>query len=146
MYNASIVHLLQPTLNRLGDELRTVVAANVLRHATHREQLRQRVDHVLARDAPIHLQSQALPRVLIDDLQPLQRAALGRAIEHEVPAPHVVLVLRPPLDAAILTLSQTSSFSLLLRHFQPFPTPQPIDPRVAGLPDSPDAIAHAIRR
>ena len=37
--------------------------------------LRQDVDHVDGRHRPIHLQGQALPRVLIDQAEPLERPA-----------------------------------------------------------------------
>ena len=118
----------QPPPNRLGDELRPVVAADVLRHATDAEQLRQHVDHLLGRDAAIHLQRQAFPGVLVHDRQPLQRPAVGGPIVDEVPGPHVVLVLRLSTNATVLAMAQTPSFSLFLWHFQPFLNPKPIDP------------------
>ena len=57
-----------------------------------------------------------------------------RVIEHKVPAPNVVFVLGPTMMAAVLALPESPLFPLLLRHFQPLPTPQPIHPRVAGRP------------
>lgn len=115
--------LLRPLLNRSGDELGTIVAANVFWHAPHGEQLCERVDHVFTRDAAGHLQRQALPRKLIDDRQPLERRAALGPIEHEVPAPDVIFVFSLPSMAAVLAAAQTSTFSLLLWHFQSFPTP-----------------------
>jgi hypothetical protein len=56
----------------------------VPRHAPHRKELRERVDHVFARDAAVHLQGQALPRVLVLDREPLQWAAAGGPIETEL--------------------------------------------------------------
>jgi len=79
-------------------------------------------------------QRQALPRVLIHQRQPFQRAAVRRPIKHEIPTPDVILVFRSPLMASILAASQRSPFSPFARHFQPFPTPQAIQPRIAGPP------------
>src|SRR5436309_11168934 len=36
--------------------------------------------------------------------------------------------------ASIFAVAKTSAFSLLLRHFQSLPTPQPVNPRSAGTP------------
>src|SRR5690606_15478562 len=66
--------------------------------------------------------------------QPLQQAAARCPIEHKVPRPDVVLLLGPEQAAAILAASQTPAFPLLLRHFQPFSTPQAIHTGVARLP------------
>jgi hypothetical protein len=60
-------HLREPALDRPGDELGTVVAADMLGHAAHGEQLGQCVDDVLAGDAAIDLEAQTLPCVFIDD-------------------------------------------------------------------------------
>src|ERR1700735_2367828 len=84
----------------------------------------QRVDHVLARDAAVDLQGQALPRMLVDDRQPFELAPARRVVEHEVPGPNVILGLGASANAAVLTLPESSLFPLLLRHFQPFPTPK----------------------
>ncbi len=51
-------HFLKPMLDRPRDELGAIVAANASRNTTHREQLRQRVDHILAGKAPIHPERQ----------------------------------------------------------------------------------------
>jgi hypothetical protein len=64
----------------VGNEVRTVVAADVLRHAAHGEELREGIDHVGARDPAIGLQHQALPRELIDHREPLDLAATRGAI------------------------------------------------------------------
>ena len=65
--------LLAVTTDRRGDELRPIVAANVLRHATREEQVRQNIEHAIRRDAAIHFQRQALARVFVGDRKPLQR-------------------------------------------------------------------------
>ncbi len=62
----------QPSPKCIGDELRTVVTANVTRHSSHRDQLGQRIDHVLAGDASSHLEDETFAGVFIDDRQLLQ--------------------------------------------------------------------------
>jgi hypothetical protein len=50
-------------------------------------------------------------------------------VEHEVPTPDMVLVLRSTVNTAVLPESP-----LFHRHFEPFPRPETVHPRVAGLP------------
>jgi hypothetical protein len=120
--------------DHLRDEFRAVVRTNALRHAAHREELGQRVDHVLTRDATVDLQRQAFPRVLVDDREPLELASARRVIKHEVPTPDVVLALGAAVNAAILTVPESSFFPLFHGHFQTFSTPEPVDPGVAESP------------
>src|SRR5205085_3036648 len=61
-------------------------------------------------------------------------AATRGPIEHKVPTPDVVLVFRSSQLTTVDAHPQTPAFSLLARHFQPFPAAQSIDPRVAGPP------------
>ncbi|EAQ80596.1 putative hydrolase [Blastopirellula marina DSM 3645] len=68
----------QPGLDRAGDKLWAVVAANPLRRAMHREQLGERIDRVFAGNAAANLDRQALPRVLIHDVQKADRPAIDR--------------------------------------------------------------------
>src|ERR1700722_9754931 len=128
------IHPTQPAPDCSRDELGAVVRADTLRHAAHPKQLGQRVDHILARDAASHLQGQTFARILIHDRQPLELAPARRVIEHKVPAPHVISVLRSAMNTAVLTLPESSLFPLFYRHFQPFPTPQTIDTCVARSP------------
>ena len=72
---------------------------------------RQHVEHILGRHAAIHLQRQALARVLVHDRQPLERTTVGRAIEHEVPGPNVVLVLGAAPNATACRYCPNAAFS-----------------------------------
>ncbi|GIW92898.1 MAG: hypothetical protein KatS3mg110_0939 [Pirellulaceae bacterium] len=65
----------------------------------------------------MNLQSQALPRILIENRQELQRPAVYGAIVDEVPRPHVLVALRHPARTAIVTMPDESLFRLFLRHF-----------------------------
>ncbi len=97
----------------MGNELRTVVAADVPWDAAHREELRERIDHVLAGDATIDLQGEAFTGLLIDDGQPLQLAAAHRPVVDEVPTPDVVRAFGPTLVAAVCARPYSSLFPLL---------------------------------
>jgi hypothetical protein len=124
----------QPLPQGISDELRAIIAANVLRYSSHREQFGKRIDDIFTGDPTADLQGQALPRVLIDDRQPFQRTAARRAIEHEVQSPHVVWRCRGLAVTTILARAKATPFSLFYRHFQPFPLPKTKDTRQSGTP------------
>src|SRR5690606_29112614 len=119
---------------RLCDELRAVVAADVPGHAPRRRQLDQHIDHIPGCHRPANLQRQALPRVLIDDAQPLEAAAIGRAIKDKVPRPYVILVLGTLPHDAVATVANSTLLHLFLRHFQTLTLPQPPHTLAVDLP------------
>ncbi len=82
----------QPRPNLPRDEFRAIVAANVLGHSPLDQQVTQHLQHLLGSKAPPQLQGQTLPRVLVDDRQPLQSTPTLRAVVDEVPGPHMILV------------------------------------------------------
>jgi len=127
----------QPAANRRSDELRPVVAADVFRHPASHGQLRQYVDHILRCHPTSHLQSQAFPGVLVHHRQPLQRPTVAGPVVDEIPRPHMVLVLRSTPSATVGTVPQMPLFSLLLRHFQPLLTPQPMNQLAVHTPAFP---------
>lgn len=72
-------------------------------------------------------QGQTLSRVLVDQRQPLQRAAVARAVEDEVSRPNTVFMLCPLAVAALGAMVHTPLFPACLRHVESFATPQPMD-------------------
>ena len=92
------------TTDRRGDKLRPVVRANMLGNTTREEQVGQNVQHTIRRQTAIHLQRQALARVLVGDREPLQRLAGGRAVVDEIPSPHVVLVKCAAANATVAAM------------------------------------------
>src|SRR6185312_7566164 len=124
----------QEVPDRLGDEFRSVVAVNMPRDAADHEQIAQHVQYVVRGQASIHFQGYTLARVLVDDRQPLDRTAVRRAIEHEIPGPHVILVLGLTPYAATLAGAQSPLLSLLFPHLQALLTPQAIHPLAGHLP------------
>ena len=77
----------QPAHHGPGRELGTVVAAQVLGLAVELHEPRQREDHVMRPDPAADFDRQALPRVLIEHAQQLDRGAVGQPIMHEVVGP-----------------------------------------------------------
>src|ERR1700683_3324696 len=125
---------LQPRADRLGDKLRAVVAADVHRHAPHRRQLDQNINHITGPQVPLYLQRQASPRELVDHAQPLDAPSIAGAIEDEVPGPHMIPVRRTLTDAAVVAATQSSLLTPFYRHFQTIPLPQPIHPLAVEAP------------
>ncbi len=70
----------------------------------------------------------ALARKLINDSQHTERPAVLRLILDEIIAPDMAGALRPKTDARPVIQPEAAAFQLFLRHFQPFPPPDAIDP------------------
>src|SRR5207237_6068529 len=95
--------LRQPLLQRLADELRTIVAPDSLGRPSPPYHPCQDPSHVCPTYHPIDVQRQALPRVFVHQRQPLERTSVHRPIGDEVVRPPVVLDPRRLLDAAVGT-------------------------------------------
>ena len=93
----------QPLLDLFGNELRPIVAAQMLRRTPHGEQVLERHDHVPSSERPGHLDRQTLPRELIDHHEDPQLPAILRPLREEVVAPHMVPMRRPVPHAPIGT-------------------------------------------
>ena len=61
--------LCQPFSQTPFDKLRAVVAANMFRSSMHIDQLRKDLLHFTGVDLPIHMNTQALPAILIEDIE-----------------------------------------------------------------------------
>src|SRR4051812_39148125 len=127
----------QPAPDRLGDELRPVVAPDELRLASDLEQVLQGRYHTLGIHAPLDLDRQAFPGELIDHRQQLQAPPVGRLVVDEVVAPDVVGPLGSTAAAAVLALPQATAFPLHLRHLEAIPTPEAMDPLEVDRPPLP---------
>jgi hypothetical protein len=82
--------LLQPPLNRFGDEFRPVVAAQVFRHAPLCEDPLQYLDHGIRRQPALDFDRQALAREFVYEGQELERPAVRRRVKDEIVGPDVV--------------------------------------------------------
>jgi hypothetical protein len=59
---------------------------------------------MIAFDISIHVKAQALTSELVNDHKPLQHRAVGCSIEHEVPGPHIIGMIRAMMIATVLVL------------------------------------------
>src|SRR5579885_519080 len=133
----------QPSLNRSRDELRPVIRTNRSRRAVLRFQPRQDRHHILRRHPSLHFQRQTLAREFIHHRKPLQSPSVGRLIHGEIPAPHLVLVLRFAQRAAVPAVSASAFSPLPQRLPQAFLPPQPLHPFVIHVaPFSPQQPRH----
>ena len=117
----------EPT-DLLGDELRAVVAADVLRCPADRHQLREHVQHVGGLHRAGNLQHQRLAGELVLDHKPTQRPAPLVAVVYEVPDSHVVDALGSPPPDAVGRDAQPTLLDLLHQHPAALPLPEPVEP------------------
>ena len=90
---------LDPGPDVLGDELWAVVASDERRGASQDEQVGERVDHVGRVQLPLHLDRQAFPAGLVENVQRPERPAVVSAAMDEVVAPDMVPIRGPEPNA-----------------------------------------------
>ena len=88
-----------PVSNRLSDELGAVVGPDVGRHAAQDEQIAQDIDHAGGVELSLDLDGQALPTVLIKDVECPECFLIVGSTMHEVIGPDMVAMLRTQTDA-----------------------------------------------
>ena len=92
------------------------------------EQAGQHMQHIVVTQAAGNLDGQALAGVLVDHRQHPDRAAIMRAILHEVVGPDMVRPARPDPDTRSVVELQPPAFGLFRWHFQPLTPPDPPHP------------------
>ena len=121
----------------------------MLRHAMQGHQISKRLHHVPCCKAAAHHDGQALPRVLVDDVEHPELAPVMGTVLNKVIRPDMVAPFWPQTDAGSICQPEAASLGLLLWHFEPLPAPDPLHPLLvhppADLPqqggDPPVAIA-----
>ncbi len=124
------------------------------RNTAQDEQVREHVDHIDGFQLPVHPNGQALARELVDDVEHAELAPVMGAILNKVIRPDMIRILGPQADAGSVVEPEPSFLRLPLRHFEPLPSPDPLDPLLvhepAGLPqqgrDAPVAITAVLGR
>jgi len=96
--------------------------------------IRQRFDHFIPSQPSRHADRQTLPRVFVDQRQHPQRSPVMRHCAHEIVTPHMVRSFRSQPKARSVVQPQPASRPLFLRHFQPFPPPDPLHSILAYMP------------
>ena len=92
------------------------------------EQFSQHRQDVIAFDLPLNMDGQTLAAELIDDSQHAERLAVMGAISDKVVAPDMASMSRPKPDARSVVKPQAAALRLSMRYFQPFATPDPLNP------------------
>jgi hypothetical protein len=95
---------------------------------SHRHGLPERVIRVVLIQLPVDPNGQAFARELVDDIEHAELAPVMGAVLDEVVTPDVVGILRPQPDARAIVEPEPPFLGLLLRHFQPLPPPDRLDP------------------
>jgi hypothetical protein len=106
----------------------------MLRHTLLEHRIRQGLDHPQAVDAPIDPQGQALARVLVNERQNAQAAAIMGLAFYKVETPDMVGPLGPQPDAGSVIEPQPTAWSVLLGNLEPLATPDALNPVLAHTP------------
>jgi hypothetical protein len=110
-----------------GNEFRPVVTAYVAKDTTNQHDLADQGDHIHCFDAPLDLKQQAFTGILIDQAQPLQGPTVLITVMDEVPGPDIILARSHATNTTVVAVTQTTLFTLFLRHFQALTFPEAID-------------------
>ena len=94
----------------------------------------QHVDHLITVNPAANLDRQALPRVLVDQLQESYHPSVMHVGTHEVIGPDVIRPLRPQPYAGAVIEPQMTAWLLLLRNLQPLAAPDPLHAILAYVP------------
>ena len=100
----------------------------MLRQAVNGEQLGEAMQNIIGFQLARGDDGKALARKLINDSQHTERPAVLRLILDEIIAPDMAGALRPKTDARPVIQPEAAAFRLFLRHFEPFPPPDAVDP------------------
>ena len=109
------IEVSQVALDRVGDELRAVVASNEGMCSALSNQPIQHVDNIGRgrRTRPLQsvdFESETFPGVFIDDRHPLEPPAIGGGVQKKVVAPYVVRVIGLQPNAAVLAAADPTPF------------------------------------
>ena len=124
----------QPPPNQLCCELRPVVRTQMLGWTVASKEIGENLDNIMGSSPSSDLDRQALPRVLVEHGQQLQRSTVVGARAHEVVGPDMVLVSWPESDARTIIEPQSAPFRLPPGHFEPLLPPDPLHTLVVHLP------------
>ena len=109
----------EPVSYIFGDELGTVVRANVLRWAVRDEEIGQTLEHIIGSQSSRDDDCQTPARELIQHDQHAEGAAVLGPVLDEVVRPDVVRTLRSETDARPIVEPQTAPLGCLLGTFSP---------------------------
>jgi len=96
--------------------------------AAQNEEVGKHFDDIDGLQLPLDSDGDAFPRELFDYVEHGDFPAIVRPILDEIIGPHMVGVFRSQSDAGTVVQPQPTALWLLVRHFQPLPPPDALDP------------------
>src|SRR5499427_9319306 len=137
-----------PSLDSLGDELRSVVGPDVTGNAAQDGQIGENVDDIDCFELAGDTDRQAFVGKLVNDIEHPISASIVGAVLDKVVGPDVIAVLRPQPDARSVRQPKSAALRLLMGNLEPLASPDTLDPLVvdepAGLPQQPGDLAIAV--
>src|SRR5258708_11447492 len=112
-----------PSLDSLGDELRSVVGPDVTGNAAQDEQVGQNVDDIDCFELAGDTGRQAFVGKLVNDIEHPISASIVGAVLDKVVGPDLIALLRPQPDARSLGPPQPSSLGFFIRNLHPLTSP-----------------------
>ena len=111
-----------------GDELRAIVRTNMGGDAAQDEEVGKHVDNIDCLQLSLAPDGDAFPRELINHVEHADFPAVVRPVLDKVVGPDMIWVFRSKPNARAVVQPQTAAFRLLVRHFQPLPSPDALNP------------------
>src|SRR5690606_24344581 len=121
----------------VGDELRSVIAADEPRRPVDGHEALLLPHHARRREAAAHVDRQGVTARLVDDGQDLQAPAVSGGVHHEIKRPHLVRYRRHAPLAAVTRLTQPPALDGPLRHLQALLAPQALHALTVHAPPLP---------
>jgi len=104
----------------------------VFRGAMDCKEFSQAMQHIVGLQLARRDDGETLARKLVDNSQHAEYTSVLRSVLDEIVSPDMARTLGPQTDAGTIVQPETTAFRLLLRHFQPFLSPDAIDHCPAG--------------
>src|SRR5262247_1691147 len=123
-----------PSLDSLGDELRSVVGPDVTGNAAQDEQIGENVDDIDCFELAGDTDRQAFVGKLVNDIEHPVLASIVGAVLDKVVGPDMIAVLRPQPDARSVGQPEPAAFGLFIGDLQPLASPDALDPLVVDYP------------
>ena len=130
-------HGCDPVLHGPGDELGSIVGADVGGNTAQDEEVREDIDHVDRPEPSGHPDGQALVGELVDNVEHTEPAPIVCTVLDKVVGPDVIAVLGPEPDTGAVVEPEATALRLPGRNLQPLASPDPLDPLVIDEPARP---------
>ena len=128
----------EPSADRLRDNIRAVVRADVVSYATLAPDRREDANHIFGRDQSHRVHAQQLARILVDYRQDLHLPTVFGPLDGEVVRPDVILGHGVSADVGVAGIAVSSSLAVFAPHAHPLMAPQALHAHVFHAPAAPE--------